>query len=337
MRYVSALALPFLLACSGRASENVAQTQASELSVPAALLTFTSSWTESATGLVAGETASISYDPARLPTCRGNLGYGGDDPGWSIDGNYAVNGIVFNDPIGLAGESLGNEHLPRGTLPSFQLPFAGTLAMWFENTDAFGCSAWDSNYGNNYAFSIAAPPNAPGWLGNASVLLDRAGCNGPCYGDAEPLGTGATFGTWARQQAVVTQVFFDVWQSGVTDFDNPELWQELDVEAHERWDGSTGFTMSYVNFAERTGNNARYAIDLRALDPLGGVNGGALTDTSQCPTQPITITADGQYVQADLELYFTANGVAVQPAGGGAFHVLYQNYAGLYAVCGYPT
>jgi len=77
-------------------------------------------------------------------------------------------------------------------------------------------------------------------------------------------------------------------------------------------------------------------VDLRPLDLLPGNDGGALTSASQCPAIPATITPDGQYVQASLELFFTVNGVAVQPADGGAFHVLFQNYAGLYAVCGYP-
>ena len=336
VRYFLALVLPVVLGCSAPSSEDAAHSAAAVTSA-SPLITFTAGWTDTATDLVAGEQAAISYDPGRLTTCRGSLGYGGDAPGWSIDASYMVNGIAFNEPLGIAGAGLANEQLPAGSLPSFTLPFAGTLQLWFQNTDVFGCSAWDSNYGANYSFSIAPPANAPGWMGNASVLLDRAGCNGPCYADAQPLGTGATFGTWAREEAVVTQVFFDVWQSGVTDFDNPDLWQQLDVEAGERWGSSSTFTMSYVSFAEYAGDNARYAIDLRALDPLDGINGSALTEASQCPAIPATITADGQYAQVDMELFFTVNGVALQPSGGGPFHVLFQNYAGLYAVCDFPT
>jgi len=306
---------------------------------PAPTLTFTADWKETATPLVAGEEARVSYDPARLPECRGQLGYGGNEPSWSIDGFYMVNGINFNAPLGVAGASLLDEHLPPGALPAFTLLFAGTLQMWFENGDAFGCNTWDSDYGNDFSFPVAPPANAPGWVGNASVLIDRATCgagNAPCYADARPAADGATYGTWARQRAAIAQIFFDAWKSGVTDFDNPDLWRELDVEAHMRLDPAATFTMQYVNFAERTGNDARYAIDLRALDPLGGVNGGALTSAGQCPAMPATITADGLLVQVDMEIYFTVNGVAVQPATGGTFHVLFQNDAGLYAVCSYP-
>jgi hypothetical protein len=302
----------------------------------AATITFAANWTESATPLVAGQDAQVSYDPARLQTCRGNLGYGGNTPGWSIDAFYSVNGVTFSQPLGIAGESLLNLHLPAGALPSFTLPFAGTLQIWFQNSDAFGCNAWDSDYGANYRFTVAPPANAPGWVGDASYLLDRATCPGPCYGDARSADGGITFDTWARQQAAITEIFFDVWKSGVTDFDNPDLWKELDVESHARLDPSQPFTMSYVSFRERVGNNARYAVDLRPLDPLPGVNGGALTSKTQCPAIPATITPDGQYVQASLEIYFTINGVALQPSGGGAFRVLFQNYAGLYAVCAYP-
>jgi hypothetical protein len=330
-----ALAAP-LVACSGASTEPPIGRSAAAETVADPTITFTAGWTESTTPLVAGEQAQVSYDPARLPTCRGNLGYG-TGPSWSINAYTQVNGIAFNQPLGIAGASLANLGLPAGALPSFTLPFAGTLQLWFENSDAFGCNAWDSDYGANYSFTIAPPANAPGWVSGASYLLDRATCDGgPCYADAQSADGGLTFDTLARQQAAITQVFFDVWQAGVTDVDNPDLWQQLDVESHRRADPTQTFTMAYVTFSERTGNNARYALDLRALDLLPGNDSGALTSATQCPAIPATITADGQYVQADLEIFFTVNGVAVQPAGGGPFHVLFQNYAGLYAICAYP-
>ena len=331
-----------LAACSGSSGEPIdaASQRMSSAALPdagAPTITFSAGWTESAAPLIAGQNAQVSYDPTRLPNCRGNLGYGGNTPGWSISASYSVNGITFGQPLGIAGLSLLNMHLPAGALPSFTLPFAGNLEVWFENTDAFGCDAWDSDYGANYRFVIAPPANAPGWVSGASYLLDRATCgSGPCYGDAKSADLGLTFDTWARQQAAITEIFFDVWKSGVTDFDNADLWKELDVEAHWRLDPSQPFSMSYVGFSERVGNNARYALGLRPLDPLAGQNGGALTNATQCPAIPATITADGQFVQASLDVYFTVNGVALQPNGRGVFHVLFQNYAGLYAVCSYP-
>ena len=38
--------------------------------------------------------------------------------------------------------------------PGIALPAgAQTLTLWFENDDLFGCNAWDSDYGQNYAFA----------------------------------------------------------------------------------------------------------------------------------------------------------------------------------------
>ena len=337
------LRLAFILASSsvacmacGATPDEVSTSLASAATASeTATITFTSGFTQSATPLVATQQAQIAYDPSRLSACRGELGYG-NGISFSIDGFYAVNGIAFQPPVGVGGADLANLHLAAGALPSFPLPFAGTLQMWFENSDAFGCTAWDSDYGANYAFTIAAPANAPGWVSGGSYLLDRATCPGPCYADAHPADGGVTFDTWARQDAEITQIFFDVYSAGVTDFDNPDLWQQLDVEVHSRTSRAQAFTLAYVDFATRVGNYARYALDLRPVDLLPGQDGGVLTSASQCPAIPVTVTADGQYVQADLELYFTVNGVAVQPSGGGAFQVTFQNYAGLYAICNYP-
>jgi hypothetical protein len=337
MRYPSlAIVLAATSMACGAAPDEASSSLASAATASgAATITFAAGFTQSATPLVAGQQAQVSYDASRLSTCRGELGYG-SGVGWSIDGLYSVNGIAFQSPIGVAGADLANLALAPGALPSFTLPFAGTLQMWFENSDVFACTAWDSNYGANYSFTIAPPANAPGWVSGGSYLLDRATCPGACYADAHTADGGLTFDTWARQDALITQIFFDVWSAGVTDFDNPDLWQQLDVEVHSRTSPSQPFTMAYVDFATRVGDNARYALDLRPIDLLPGNSGGVLTSASQCPAIPATVTADSQYVQANLELYFTVNGVAVQPSGGGTFHVTFQNYAGLYAICGYP-
>ena len=74
-----------LLACSMAPAEPASDQSAAAVTAAPGTLTFTASFSESATPLVAGEQAQIAYDPARLPTCRGDLGYGGDGPGWSID------------------------------------------------------------------------------------------------------------------------------------------------------------------------------------------------------------------------------------------------------------
>ena len=88
-----------------------------------------------------------------------------------------------------------------------------------------------------------------------------------------------------------------------------------------------------MSFDARTGNNARYALDLTTLDPLNAP--GTLTNKADCPTFPVTYEgpAGADYIDADVQFYFTVNGVELRPAGGGVYHGKYQNYAGLYAVC----
>jgi hypothetical protein len=299
--------------------------------IASANMTFAANFTQTVSGsFVGGARADVFYDASRLSTCRGNIG---NNPGWTITAFYSANGITGNFPV--AGQGLSN--VP-GT-PGLTLPFSGDLAMWFQVTNAWGCSAYDSAYGANYHFNVQPPANAPGWVGNALALVDRATCNngGPCYADATSLNNGVTLDTWGHQRAAIKQVSFDIWKQGVTDHVNPNLWQQLDVEVHSRVGSVAPFAMQYVNFAQYTGNNARYALGLDKLDPLPTPPGGAaVQNIAQCPAIPATITPDGQYVQADVELYFTANGVGLQPPGGGVYHAHFLNYANLYAVCNYP-
>ena len=45
---------------------------------------------------------------------------------------------------------------------------ARSAIVWFESTSVSGCHMWDSNYGNNYVFAAATPPQ---WVGNGDVLF----------------------------------------------------------------------------------------------------------------------------------------------------------------------
>ena len=339
---VLALVAPLLQACgSSPATTGPSATTTSDLGAAAdagatakgPTITFAANWTQTVSGsLVAGQPITLAYDASRLPSCRGNTDSGG--PGWTITAFYMLNGDFQGGNVAVAGQGLSNGPNP----PVFTVPDGGDLAVWFQVTSVFGCEAYDSKFGANYHFHVSAPANAPAWVGDASSVVDRATCGeppGPCYNDAVSADQPFSYDTWARQQASITQVFFDVWQAGVTDFDNPNLWKELDVEMHSRVGSSGPYTMSYVTFSAREGNNARYAVNLRPLDLLPGQNGGVLTDKSLCPTFPVTISTDGQYLQADFEFYFTVNGVELRPTGGGDFHGTFSNYLGLYAVCGF--
>jgi hypothetical protein len=90
-----------------------------------------------------------------------------------------------------------------------------------------------------------------------------------------------------------------------------------------------------VNFSEYTGNNARYAIDLSALDPFPTPNGNGLTSASECPNVPVTTSADGMYVDTSVQYFFTVNGVPVAASNGGVLTGVYESYAALYTICNY--
>jgi hypothetical protein len=324
------MALALGAGACGSSSERASASRADDLTKgppPAPTLTFAADWTQSASGpLVAGGQAAVVYDEARLATCREEQG---GSPMWGATGYASVNGLPAQS-FPVAGLVPPGSPAP----PLVDLPVAGDLQMWFEATNVSGCHAWDSAYGANYHFAVAAPPDAPGWAGDARVVIDRDSCGGnPCApGVVHPLDGGFTFGTLERQQMGYTQVFFQAWKQGVTDWDDPDLWRQLDVELHARIGDQGPFTMTYVDFRAREGNNAEYAFDLRAVDPLA-TSGGALTDPAQCPTFPTTLSADGQLIEADWQFYVTVSGVGVQPAGGGVFHGTFQNYAGLFAIC----
>lgn len=283
-------------------------------------LTFGADWSEiAAMPLVEGDTVFVAYDPARLPRCRG-VKY--SNPAWGITGFWRVNG----------GE-VGSFPVVMHSAPPqsrFEVPASGELELWFSNTDVYGCVDWDSNWGGNYRFPVASSSITPGWMGDAGVVISRATCDGgPCDADRRPLGDGFVVDTWARQRAAIAEVSFRVWAPGVTDFDNPDLWQQLDTRVHWRAAGDADWSWDWIDLDRRVGNDARYAARLRSIDPLGGAT---ITDPADCPAA-LTVTPDGQYVQTTVELFFSVNGHELRDADGAPFVGSFQDYRGLYDAC----
>jgi hypothetical protein len=272
-----------------------------------------------------GKTIRVSYDASRLTTCRGDQN---GHPGWTITGFWKIgSGAVHSFEAGGFSSSGGSSQ------PVLALDASGDLQIWFQTNSVWGCNGYDSDFGKNYHFAIQPAANEPGWLGNVRGIVSRQTCNGPCESDMHPVTGEVLYGTWARQRAAIKAIYFEAWKEGVTDFDNADLWKQLDVQVHSRVGATGAFQASYVSFDRRTGNNARYAADLGALDPLVGST--TITKKSDCPAFPLTAPASngGQYVEAVVELYFTVNGVELRPAAGDTFKVRYQNYEGMYAIC----
>lgn len=323
----TALAAAGLGGCAAPADGEQADLGTSEAALgEAGTLTFGADFGVHVSGtLQKGKKVRVAYDASRLTACRGEQN---GHPAWTITGYYKIgSGDVHSFEAGGFSPSGGAEP------PVIALDVSGDLQIWFQNNSVWGCSAYDSAFGNNYHFAVAPAANEPGWVGNVRAVISRQSCNGPCESDLHPAPGELLYDTWARQRAAYRGITFEVWKDGVTDHDNPDLWKQLDVQVHSRVSGAGAFTSTYVSFERRLGNNARYLADLTALDPIKGLT--TITDVADCPSFPLVVPAGngGALVEATLELYFTVNGVEVRPAGGGTFRVRYQNYESAYAPC----
>lgn len=314
--------LPLLLACAPEHLTPPAEHAEGSREASDVELVFASDFTVTQSGpIVEGATVHVTYDPARLTQCRGRK-YGYE--AWAISGAWSMNG----GPV----QSF-QAFMPAYPADAFFVaPEAGTLEVWFVNNDAYGCVAYDSNYGANYTFEVEPLVDPPDWLGNASSVISRATCdNGePCSADFRPLEQGFVYDTWARQRAAIREVLFQAWEPGVTDWDDPNLWQELDARVYWRFSAEDEFQWDWVAFDRRVGNDARYSVSLREMDPLPGAT---VTRPENCPAFPLTVTPDGQYVETGVELYFEVNGEALRPNDGGVYHGTFRDYIGLYAPC----
>ncbi len=248
--------------------------------------------------LVPGGQVRLEYDPARLTTCRNSRN--GYDL-WDITAHVRWN----------TGEGQ-SASIKSGALLVSIPTTARSFEVWVENTAIPGCQAWDSNFGANYRFDLLLPPQ---WVGATTVRISRD-TSDPCAGP--DAAAGFDFDTWARQRAAIANVCFRVWSPGVTDRDDPELWRKLDATLRWRPRGSSQPLRSvYATVNARVGNDARFAVDLRALDPFRPY---------QCPTVPTTPTPDGMYVRAELEYVIIVNGVELRPAPGAYFPATFTDY-----------
>jgi len=315
----------FLVACAP--AEPTSQTQDhSERSGEAlteATVTFSADWAESIDGiLVEGGLLHVEFDEARLDECRGSQG---GTPQYAITAHVRSDGGAVQDVV-VAGLNAADD-------PTVDLDEAGDIEIWFEATNRWGCQAWDSNLGDNYTFHVVDDPTKPDWIGNAAVVTSRQTCNGgPCDSARRDLADGFTFDSWTRERAAIASLYFDVWEPGVTDFDNDDLWRQLDAQIHLRWAGQEAFETRYADVTGRIGNDARYGVSLKAMDPFGY----PVPQGEGCPAGTLAPTVDGQSVRATADFYFTVNGKELHPAGGGTYRGTFDGPANAYPGCVVP-
>ena len=106
---------------------------------------FNADWSTSVDGDFSNARAiSLEYAMERLPGCRARV-YG--QPAWDIMAYARFDGGPVKSAVVTRG--FGGERRP---VPgSFSVPTgAREMEIWFLNTDAAGCSQYDSNWGQNY-------------------------------------------------------------------------------------------------------------------------------------------------------------------------------------------
>ena len=122
---------------------------------------------------VASKGIVVEYALERLTQCRGNVGGGG--PAWTITGFYSENGAPAKT---FEVSKLSADGKDRVASAGRIVPSAGgDIAIWFQNTSSFGCSQYDSAFGQNYHLSVGGV--APG--ADASITFSK---------DGEPVKTG---------------------------------------------------------------------------------------------------------------------------------------------------
>ncbi len=269
------------------------------LAQTAAKLVFAPDFTQHREGvLAAGGTVEIDYATTRLDGCK------------QVQGGNNLWGLTAHMRFDPAGE-LRDVGVTTGP-GSIAVPAdARGVAVWFEATSVSGCHQWDSNYGANYYFAAATPPQ---WIGLAENLIVRDASD-PCDGGSDAA-SGFSFDTWARQRAGIANLCFQVYQPGVTDT-NANPWQALDASVHWKLSAQTAWAVAPVNFDRRDANNARFTWSWRELDPFRA---------HHCPEVASSPTQDGMYQQIRVDYYIVVNGAEVRPEPGAAFAGFFIDY-----------
>jgi hypothetical protein len=169
---VLALAATFLVAlstgCSAEGDDAATPGAEQDVTSDAATLKLAADFTTSVTGeATAGRGLRVEYALERLPKCRGNVGGGG--PGWNVTGFYSENGGAAKTFEVSALTPDGKDRIAKAAriVPSQ----GGDIAIWFQIASAFGCSEFDSQYGQN--FHVPVKGAAP--VAGASITFGKDG------------------------------------------------------------------------------------------------------------------------------------------------------------------
>jgi len=117
--------------------------------IQATVLEFDVGYGEALSGpLVAGERVVIRYAPERLPQCRTTSG-GAD--GWGISGFLLSESSPIPRPFPVTELRSGKAVAVDAVV---EIPEGDHIELYFQVTDVFGCTAYDSDFGQNYRFIV---------------------------------------------------------------------------------------------------------------------------------------------------------------------------------------
>jgi len=190
---------------------------------------------------VSGGRLRIEYEPARMTACRG--------PGWSI------RGAVRFWPEGRVQEFELASAIGATPFEVAVTPGSHWVELWFSNTDTWGCSVWDSNFGRNHGFEVL--PTAPKpvhWAGHwgqrfTSGCVREASVEEPLLLDGD------------KRELPCQTIDAEVYVPDLTEWS--EKPQHVAAQAVYWLDGGDIQT-SWLGYVGKAGNNYRFRWDLPA-------------------------------------------------------------------------
>jgi hypothetical protein len=254
-----------------RYDSNLGANYVFEVSAPAVAtpVVFAEDWTQAAGGPIRqGGQLRVAYAPQRLQACR--YSYNGARA-WNLFASWAFAPGGQTGTVALyEGNYFGGE--AAIAQPVVPVPADATsVSLWFSNSDATGCAAWDSDYGANYTFPVVpADPGAAlavGWAGDWDFVTFAN--EAAHYGDVDPA---YYFDSWAGAPSV-GYVEVQVWVPGLTDqaYASPQDAQAaaaaaLGAEAvTDALDDGGGWGAYPLKFERQQGNNFVYSFRFAEL------------------------------------------------------------------------
>ena len=156
--FLSSTLAALAMGCSAEAAPDATAGEEADVTAEATLK-LTADFAAKTVGTpTAGKGLRIEYALERLPQCRGNVGGGG--PGWNITGYFSENGSA---PKTFEVSALSSDGRDRVAKPAVITPSqGGDLAVWFQVSSRWGCSEFDSQFGQNYHLTVRGAEPAAG-------------------------------------------------------------------------------------------------------------------------------------------------------------------------------